>query len=110
VFRGFKNGSVKDFVAGLGPALEKGQKLDGVGIDPRLFRAFDVTQVPAYVVTGGDFEPCAGFHCTTALPPHDRLSGNVTVDYALSTIAGGRGPGAAAAKVYLGRLHQRSGS
>ena len=110
VFRGFKNGSVKEFMAGLVPTVEKGQKLDGVGIDPRLFRAFDVQQVPTYVVAGGDFDPCDGFHCTTTLPPYDRLSGNVTTDYALTTIAGGRGPGSAAAKVYLGRLRRGGGS
>lgn len=109
VFRGFKNGSVKEFMAGLAPTVEKGQKLDGVGIDPRLFRAFNVTQVPTYVVASGDFDPCDGFHCTTTLPPYDRLSGNVTTDYALTTFANGRGPGSAAAKVDLGRL-RRAGS
>ena len=110
VFRGFKNGSAKEFIAGLAPTVDKGQKLDGVGIDPRLFRAFDVHQVPTYVVTDGDVEPCDGFHCTNALPPYDRLAGNVTTDYALSTIAGGRGPGSAAAKVYLGRLRRGAAS
>ena len=107
-FRGFKDGSVKAFMAGLAPTVDKGQKLDGVGIDPRLFRAFNVTQVPTWVVTAGDVEPCDGFHCTTTLPPHDRLAGNVTADYALTTIADGRGPGSAAAKVYLARLHGRA--
>ncbi|MBC7496578.1 MAG: type-F conjugative transfer system pilin assembly protein TrbC [Sphingomonadaceae bacterium] len=106
VFRGFKNGSVKDFMAGLAPAFDKGEKIDGVGIDPRLFRAFNVEAVPTYVVTAGDIELCAGFHCTTPLPPYDRLAGNVTTDYALSTIADGRGPGSAAAKVYLGKLRR----
>ncbi|QYE33142.1 type-F conjugative transfer system pilin assembly protein TrbC (plasmid) [Polymorphobacter sp. PAMC 29334] len=106
VFRGFKNGSVKDFMTGLAPAFDKGQKIDGVGIDPRLFRAFDVQAVPTYVVTAGDVEPCDGFHCTTTLPAYDRVAGNVTTDYALSTIAGGRGPGSAAAKVYLTRLRR----
>ena len=110
VFRGFKNGSVKDFTAGLATVVEKGQKLDGVGVDPRLFRAFDVQQVPTYVVTAGDVEPCDGFHCTTALPPYDRLAGNVTAEYALSTIAGGRGPGSAAAKIYLTRLRRGGAS
>lgn len=110
VFRGFKNGSVKDFMAGLAPTLEKGQKLDGVGIDPRLFRAFGVTQVPTYVVVSGDFDPCDGFHCTTMLPSYDRLSGNVTADYVLTTVANGRGPGSAAAKVYLGRLRRGGAS
>jgi conjugal transfer pilus assembly protein TrbC len=108
VFRGFKNGSVKDFTAGLAGTIDKGQKLEGVGIDPRLFRAFDVQMVPTWIVVSGDFEPCDGFHCTTAVPPYDRVAGNVTADFALETIAGGRGPGAAAAKVYLGRLRSKA--
>lgn len=106
VFRGFKNGSVKEFMAGLAPAFDKGERTDGVGIDPRLFRAFDVQAVPTYIVTAGDIDPCGGFHCTTALPPYDRLAGNVTTEYALSTIADGRGPGSAAAKIYLGKLRR----
>jgi conjugal transfer pilus assembly protein TrbC len=110
VFRGFKNGSVKDFMAGLAPAFDKGVKIDGVGIDPRLFRAFNVEAVPTYVVTAGDIEPCAGFHCTTALPPYDRLVGNVTTDYALTTVAEGRGPGSAAARVYLAKLRRGGGA
>ena len=106
VFRGFKNNSVKEFMAGIGQAVDKGQKLDGVGIDPRLFRAFNVTAVPTYAVVSSDFEPCDGFHCTTDLPPHDQLTGNVTTEYALQTFASGRGPGAASARVYLQQLRR----
>lgn len=110
VFRGLKNNSVKDFMAGLQPAVEKGQALDGIGIDPRLFRAFDVTAVPTYAVVSSDFDPCDGFHCTTQLPPFDRMTGNVTTEYALTTFARGQGPGAATARVYLGRLKTADGA
>ena len=106
VFRGFKNNSVKEFMAGIRAVVDKKDQLEGVGLDPRLFRAFDVTVVPTYVVVSADFEACGGFHCTTALPPYDRMVGNVTAAYALRTIAGGRGPGAATARVYLGRLER----
>lgn len=106
VFRGFQNNSVKAFMTGIGKAVDKGQKLDGVGIDPRLFRAFNVTAVPTYAVVSSDFEPCDGFHCTTDLPPHDQLSGNVTTEYALQTFASGRGPGAASARIYLEKLRR----
>jgi conjugal transfer pilus assembly protein TrbC len=104
VFRGFPRNSVKLFMAGLSKALEPRQQLNGVGIDPRLFRAFDVTAVPTYVVVSSDFEPCDGFDCTTRVPPHDRIGGNITPAYALRTVAVGGGPGAAVAKVYLRAL------
>jgi len=106
VFRGFPNNSAKQFLAGVAQVVEKGQGLHGVGIDPRLFRAFDVDVVPTYIVASSDFQPCDGFHCQTELPPYDKLTGNVTPGYALDTIAGGNGPGAAVARVYLAALRK----
>ena len=106
VFRGFPNNSAKQFLAGAGKIVDKGVDLHGVGIDPRLFRAFGVAVVPTYVVASSDFQPCDGFHCQTALPPFDKLTGNVTAGYALATIAEGNGPGAAVARVYLAALHK----
>ena len=106
VFRGFPNNSAKQFLAGVGKVVDKGVGLHGVGIDPRLFRAFDVQAVPTYVVASSDFQPCDGFHCQTELPPFDKIIGNVTPGYALGTIADGNGPGAAVARVYLAALHK----
>ena len=40
------------------------------------------------------------------MPPFDRIIGNVTVDYALSTFAEGGGPGAAVARVGLANLRK----
>jgi conjugal transfer pilus assembly protein TrbC len=104
VFRGLPGGSVVGLTAALRQVLRPGEQLDGVGIDPRLFRAFHVDAVPAYVVAASDFEPCDGFDCTTAVPPHDRVSGNVTARYALETVANGGGPGAKIAALHLARL------
>ncbi|WP_085811249.1 type-F conjugative transfer system pilin assembly protein TrbC [Sphingomonas sp. TZW2008] len=106
VFRGFPQNSSKAFLAGLGKAVDKGQHLNGVGIDPRLFRAFKIDAVPTYVVVSTDFKPCDGFNCETPVPPHDRMTGNVTPGYALRTFAQGGGPGAAIAKVYLASLEK----
>ena len=78
-----------------------------VGIDPRLFRAFGIETVPTYVVTSSDLDLCDGFDCRTQVPPHDRMSGNVSVSYALETFAQGGGPGALLASQHLARL-QRS--
>lgn len=108
VFRGFQNNSVKAFGAAMVKIVDRKQKTDAIGIDPRLFRAFGIKAVPAYVVTTTDFDLCDGFSCTTQLPPHDRLAGNVTTEYALDRFATGGGPGAAASRIYLARLRKAS--
>ena len=42
----------------------------------------------------------------TAVPPHDRMSGNVSAAYALETFARGGGPGALIAAQHLARLER----
>ncbi len=105
VFRGFPNNSAKEFVARISKVVEQGQ-FASIGIDPRLFRAFDVQAVPTYVTVSSDFDLCAGFSCPTKVPPYDRMIGNVTVEYALSTFADGNGPGARIAAVALNNMKQ----
>lgn len=104
VFRGLPQGSAKVFMTAMAKIVDKGQRTSGIGIDPRLFRAFAITAVPAYVVTTSDVELCDGFSCTTPLPPYDRLSGNVTAAYALERFSGGGGPGAGPSMVFARRL------
>lgn len=104
VFRGFPGGNFRAFTSALAALVESGKRLDGVGIDPRLFRAFGVGVVPAYVMTSADFDLCDGFDCVTAVPPHDRMLGNVTASYALESFARGGGPGARLAALHLARL------
>lgn len=103
VFRGFPGNSVKRFTAAIARVVPNGGS-DAVGIDPRLFRAFAVTAVPTYVVTSTGFDLCDGFDCTTQVPPHDRMSGNVSVEHALTVFADGSGPGAGIAALYRNRL------
>ena len=102
--RGFPAGSAKVLTEALSTVALDQNQLGSVGIDPRLFRAFNVTAVPTYVVASTDFDLCDGFDCQTQIPPHDRLSGNVTADFALETIARGGGPAARIAAQYLARL------
>lgn len=103
VFRGLPANSVKQFTGALARVVPAGGS-NAVGIDPRLFRAFAVTTVPTYVVTSTDFDLCDGFDCTTQVPPHDRMSGNVSLGHALETFAQGSGPGAGIANLYRARL------
>jgi conjugal transfer pilus assembly protein TrbC len=102
--RGFPAGSAKVLTEALSKVALDQDQLGSVGIDPRLFRAFNVTAVPTYVVASTDFDLCDGFDCQTQIPPHDRLSGNVTADFALETIARGGGPAARIASRHLVRL------
>ncbi|WP_299309679.1 type-F conjugative transfer system pilin assembly protein TrbC [uncultured Croceicoccus sp.] len=104
VLRGFPQGSVKRLTAALAPIAEGSAHLEHVGIDPRLFRAFGVEAVPTYVVAASDFDLCDGFDCTTNVPPHDRMCGNVTLAHVLETFAQGNGPGARIAAQHLARL------
>ena len=107
VFRGLTQGSAKGLTDALGKVLKPGERMDGVGIDPRLFRAFGVTEVPAYIVTASDFDLCSGFDCTAQVPPFDRMTGNVTARFALETFSEGGGPGARIARQHLARFERQ---
>ncbi|MCP5400406.1 MAG: type-F conjugative transfer system pilin assembly protein TrbC [Sphingomonas sp.] len=104
VLRGFPQGSAKRLTAALAPIAQESEAIEHVGIDPRLFRAFGIEVVPTYIVAASDFELCDGFDCTTNVPPHDRMSGNVTLAHVLETFAQGNGPGARIAAQHLTRL------
>lgn len=104
VFNGFPGNSMKAFQQGIMKVVDNEDAYGSIGIDPRLFRAFDVTAVPAIVVVTSEFELCDGFNCETSVPPFDRLTGNVPLEYVLETFAEGRGPGAPIAKQALARL------
>lgn len=106
VFRGFPGQSVKTFTAALAKVLPEGPIQPGLGIDPRLFRAFGIEAVPAYVVTNGPVELCDGFDCRSTPPPHDIIRGNLTLRYALDRFANGGGAGADAAASFARRLER----
>jgi conjugal transfer pilus assembly protein TrbC len=104
VFRGFPNNSMKAFSAMLGKVVTDQDQLSNVGIDPRLFRAFNVEAVPTYVAVSTDFDLCSGLNCTTSVPTHDKITGNVSVRYVLDTFVAAHGPGAGVASVALRNL------
>lgn len=110
VFNGFPGNSMKAFQQGILKVVDNQDDYGNIGIDPRLFRAFHVTAVPAVAVVTSDFDPCDGLDCTTAVPPFNSISGNVTLDFALETIAAGDGPGASIAAQALARLRQGKGA
>ncbi len=105
VLRGFPKGSAKELTRALTQIATKGEELPSLGIDPRLFRAFAIKAAPSFVIASSDFTLCDGFDCVGAVPPHDRISGNVTVKYALETFARGGGPGSQMSRLHLKRLN-----
>lgn len=104
VLRGFPGGSAKQLTKMLAAMGQSGEQLSALGIDPRLFRAFDIKVAPSFVMASSDFTLCDGFDCKGTVPPHDRMTGNVSVEYVLETFAGGAGPGSRLAVLHLARL------
>ena len=107
VLRGFPQGDSAAFKKRLAAIWRDGSEAGALGIDPRLFRTFDIAVAPSFVMVASDFSPCDGFDCTDTLPPHDRIAGNVSVEDALETFADGGGPGAQLARLHLARLRDQ---
>ena len=103
VFRGFAAGEPQSFIQGIRNVVDQAGA-SNVAIDPRLFRSFEVDRVPTYVAAASNFEPCDQLDCVTAPPPHDRIAGNISVEYVLKTFRDANGPGAPVARTALQNL------
>ncbi len=102
VLRGFGPGGLQATVKRIGPYLGRE---GGAGIDPRLFRLFSVTAVPAVAVVPGGVPPCGSPGCAAdPAPPHDRIAGNIGLEAALEAVATEGGPGRDAARRHLASL------
>ena len=77
----------------------------GVAIDPRLFRLFGVSRVPAVVVVPGGARACRSRGCAEdAAPAHDRITGNIGLVAALTAVAEEGDAGRGVAKAHLERM------
>ena len=102
VLRGLDSQGLKATVKRIGTHLAEGA---GAVIDPRPFRLFGITAIPAVAVVPGGVPPCASRGCAEdAAPPHDRIGGNIGLEAALAIIAEEGGPGREVARRYLERL------
>ena len=102
VLRGFGPDGLQATVKRIGRYL--GRK-GGAAIDPRLFRLFGITAIPAVAVVPGGVRPCESRGCLSdAAPPHDRVAGNIGLMAALEAVAAEGGPGRAAARRNLAAL------
>ena len=102
VLRGLGPQGLKATVKRIGAYLAEGA---GAAIDPRLFRLFGITAIPAVAVVPGGVPPCASRGCAAdPAPPHDRVMGNIGLEAALAIIAEEGGPGRQVARRYLAKL------
>ncbi len=100
VLRGVGQGGLRATVKAVGDRL--GGHDAGVAIDPRLFRLFGVTRVPAVVVVPGGVPPCESRGCSDdPAPPHDRIAGNIGLAAALEAIGAEGGAGRDVARRHL---------
>ena len=103
VMRGVAEGSLRATVKRIGERL--GGHDAGVAIDPRLFRLFGVTRVPAVVVVPGGVPPCTNPGCAgDPAPSHDRVTGNIGLAAALEAVAAEGSAGRDVARRHLARL------
>ena len=97
LLRGFVGGSLGDTARAMHALLaddgETGAPvsvpafLGGVVVDPRAFRIFDITHVPAFIAMGDPLPDCDGLDCSAPPPPHDRIAGNMSLAAALEALA-----------------------
>ena len=103
VLRGVGEGGLAETAKRIGERL--GGAKAGVAIDPRLFRVFGVTRVPAVVVVPGGVPRCRSRGCADdSAPEHDKVTGNIGLVAALEVIAAEGDAGRAVAKLNLERL------
>ncbi len=104
VLRGVGEGGLPATAKRIGARL--GGAEAGVAVDPRLFRLFGVTRVPAVVVVPGGVPPCRSRGCMNdPAPPHDRVTGNIGLAAALEAVAGEGEVARAVARRHLQRLN-----
>ena len=103
VLRGLGEGGLPETAKRIGERL--GGAEAGVAIDPRLFRLFGVTRVPAVAVVPGGVPACRSRGCAEdPAPPHDLVTGNIGLAAALQAIAEEGAHGRNVARRHLERI------
>ena len=103
VLRGVGEGGLPKTAKAIGDRL--GGAEAGVAIDPRLFRLFGVTRVPAVAVVPGGVPACRSRGCADdPAPPHDLVTGNIGLAAALEAVAEEGDAGREVAKARLERM------
>lgn len=100
VFRGLIGGTLKNTQQFLGELAK--ENVSAI-IDPRLFEMFNVEIVPTFVVLAKPAQDCEEANCNFT-PIHDRITGNITLNYALEQFADGQGDAKSQAAAILSKL------
>ena len=88
VFRGFVNNSIYETEAALRETFGSVDDAVGFSIDPTIFTRFRIEAVPQVIAMSEAVDVCETPGCEDdPVPPHDRVGGNVPVEYALRLIA-----------------------
>jgi conjugal transfer pilus assembly protein TrbC len=104
VIRGLVRGSFKETLLAARQVFDD-DSLGGVAIDPNVFRAFKVQAVPTFIAASAPVQPCGkGLECVPVAPPHDALSGNISLGEALRLLKANGEAGASAAQSASERL------
>jgi len=103
VIRGLVDGSFKATLLKVREVFDD-RSAGGVAIDPQVFKAFNVTGVPAVIAARSPVEPCGKLGCSPQIPPFDKVSGNISLEAALKILADEGENGQAAARAALARL------
>lgn len=92
--RGFKDGSLAETARQARAILPDSRSsnqnedaLDGFLIDPRAFKVFQVDRVPTFVAYQGSMPDCDNLYCEVAIPKHDRVAGNISLQSALEILS-----------------------
>ena len=87
VIRGLKAGSFKATQVALSHVFVEGEAA-GLIIDPRVFQAYHIEQVPAFIVSKAEVPSCeAGFECVRPEADFDVVRGNISLHEALKLLA-----------------------
>lgn len=99
VIRGLVDGSFKKTLEASKAVFDEASP-NGLAIDPQVFRAYRIEQVPTFISARAPVEPCGnGLDCVSAQPQSDRLVGNISLREALKILSerGREAPDVAAA-------------
>lgn len=99
VIRGLVDGSFERTVV-VAKEVFGQDALSGLAIEPQVFRAYGVDRVPTFIAAQAPVQPCQdGVDCVSAVTPHDRIAGNISLAEALRQLSqrGDAAPGVARA-------------
>ena len=103
VFRGLIGGTLRNTQQFLGELAK--ENVSAI-IDPRLFEMFNIELVPTFVVLAKPAQDCEESSCNFT-PIHDRITGNVTLNYVLEQFADGQGDAKSQATAILAKINSR---